>query len=329
MRVIELLVDGQRIKLTTDENVARAIGVGDLKPATRVVIWESGEEDFVGAAMDDPRLRALFPPEMLPVDPVLSASEEEQDDAAADDGDIPTPVLVPMPLSRGKTSRSHAPYVPVVEVEPATVTRVKETVVANPEPERDELERRLLAARLLHEQMEREKAARIALAKGLEPKPWRHWLAKCIDLPILVVLGSFSGALIGVMAFEEDPVAMTVLSIIMIFVVEALIMKIFGATPGKALLNIRVRKNGRHIGFFAGVGRSLQSHIVGAGAWIPLLSVLTMFAARRRMLELGRSAWDYGAGNEVTYGPIGVLRVLAILGIFVGLYMLVGMMSSL
>jgi len=363
MRIIELLVDGQRIKLTTDENVTRAVVVGDLKPATRVVIWEHDEEVFVGAAMDDPQLRALFPPEMFPAVPGTQKITPVSQDAAA----APEIALAAVPalleeqpveaepvrvtrvhetpvvnsadadqeaferrleaarrfherMDRAKAQSSSAP----VEAKPARVTRVQDAPIvrASDATTEESLQRRLEAARLLHEQMDREQAQQVAMSSGAKPRPWRHWVAKLIDLPFLVFAATLAGALLGGGFWPDQPAAIVIISIGMIFVIEALIMRVFGATLGKGLLNIQVRKNGRHIGFFAGIGRSLQSHIVGAGAWIPIISIVVMLGARTRMLEAGRSAWDLGAGNQVTYGKIGFLRAVGIIGFFVLAYLL-------
>ena len=346
MRVVELMVDGQRIKLTTDDNVLRAINVGDLKPSTRVVIWEHDEEVFVGAAVDDPQLREVFPAHMLPVTPFKAQSTVVPEEPKAS-----VEVLVEAggeAVERATTVPVTPPGTEIVSVasseeprrEPkettaqphVMVTQVHETpIVSPPAPGGDSMEameQRLLAARRLQmsQQLDREAGA---AALSQKPRPWRHWLAKSLDLPILSNLSILIGGFVGLMIWPDAGPQAMLIGVPIFFMLEALIMKIFGATPGKALLNIKVRKNGQHIGFFAGIGRSIQSHVVGAGAWIPVLSVVVMLAARQRMLETGRSAWDLGAGNQVIYGKIGVLRWLIIIGIFVGLYLLVAATAGL
>lgn len=317
MRVIELLVDGQRIKLTTDENVTRAINVGDLKPSTRVVIWQDDEEVFIGPAGDDRILKSLFPLHLQPVTPQTAGAAERSDGARTvvpatpartddDDGDLRTDWVVTRVQER--------------PVEPPPMQR-------QPPPDYDAIQRRLQAERAMAQQ-EAERAA-----AAIRPRPWRHWLAKLIDLPILLTVAVFFGIWLNAALGIGGGAGFWawLWAIPFVFVIEAAVMRVFGFTIGKALLNIQVRKNDRPIGFFPGLRRSFRSHVSGAALWIPVLNWIAMLSARSRMLRLGQSDWDRLAGNHLTYGPITPLRWLGIVGIVVatyGLYILLRMSTA-
>ena len=317
MRVIELLVDGQRIKLTTDDNIARAINVGDLKPSTRVIIWQDDEEVFVGPAGDDDILKSLFPLHLLPVTPQTA-------DRAAQ-GPAATTTVPATPVQAGDDDHArHADWgvtkVQERPVEPPPVQR-------QPPPDYDAIQRRLQAERAMAQQ-EAERAA-----ASIRPRPWRHLIAKLIDLPILAAAALFCAMwLNAALGFSGGPTFLAwVWSIPLLFMIEAAVMRVFGFTLGKALLNIQVRKNDRTVGFFSGIRRSFRSHFSGAGAWIPVLNWITMLTARSRMLRFGKSDWDRLAGNHVTYGPITPLRWAGIFAAYAatyGLYILLKMSGS-
>ncbi len=74
---------------------------------------------------------------------------------------------------------------------------------------------------------------------------------------------------------------------------EALVISLFGTTPGKALMGIRVTgPDGQKLGFGASYARSLKCYVMGLGAGIPLLNLIAAILAFGRLTNHGATTWD-------------------------------------
>lgn len=97
--------------------------------------------------------------------------------------------------------------------------------------------------------------------------------------------------------------------------VEALLLSTWGTTPGKALLQVRLRqKDGAKLGYGAAWQRSLWVLVRGMGVGIPIIAIFTMLNARRTLVEQGETSWDRTGDFQVTHGDIRGWRIgLAVL----------------
>lgn len=287
MRVIELMVDGQRVKLTTDQNIMRAVERGDLTPTSRVVITEHDDEVFIGEAIRDETLAAIFPAHMQPRAPKPTKVKSSTQQPA--DNDHPAKAM--SPTVKVERSKKSAPSVPLT-VSEKSGDEVQ--VYAN------------------------ESVADTGMAEKshvLPPRPWRHWVGKFVDLNFLA-LGAFVVAAIIQSILDPSGAGYAWLCVPLFFILDGLMMHIFGGSLGKLLVNIQVRKNGRNIGLISAVKRSLHSHVVGAGLWLPIVSIVMMLGHYGTLKDKGRSEWDINAGNAVVYGPVGFVRWLVIILFF-------------
>lgn len=154
----------------------------------------------------------------------------------------------------------------------------------------------------------------------MRPRPWRHWVGKFVDVNFLV-LAAILAASITQQIMDPYGYGYLWLGVPAFFIIDGLMMCIFGGSLGKLLVNIQVRKHGKNIGPISGTKRSIHSHVVGAALWIPFLSILTMLGHYGKLKANGRSQWDIAAGNAVYYGPIGFLRWICII-LFLSAYAL-------
>jgi len=86
--------------------------------------------------------------------------------------------------------------------------------------------------------------------------------------------------------------------------VEPLLVAAFGATPGKALLRMRVcTSDGRNLPYSSALARTLKIAFWVLGAWFPPATILTLAAAAVQARRRKDSFWDRGSGVSVIVEP--------------------------
>ncbi|MEM7698843.1 MAG: RDD family protein, partial [Verrucomicrobiota bacterium] len=107
--------------------------------------------------------------------------------------------------------------------------------------------------------------------------------------------------------------------------VEAVLIHLFGATPGKALLNIGVRHRGDlHPTPLRSLGRSFIVYMLGVGFYFFPFSLIAGIFSLFRLLATGKSLWDQQLGTRVEMGTLGPLRIILAIIVF---FALVGLQS--
>lgn len=163
-----------------------------------------------------------------------------------------------------------------------------------------------------------------------EPHPWRRWFARIIDMTIIAFL---LGVVIGIAAPDsavvDSSLTTSILVLLVWMVAEPFVLTHFENTPGKALLNIRLRTaEGRSLRLAQAFQRSARVWFFGLGAGLPIVSLVTMAIAYNKLNREGITSWDRDGNLSVTHGPIGVGRMVAI-GLFLGFYVLVNLVAAL
>ena len=104
----------------------------------------------------------------------------------------------------------------------------------------------------------------------------------------------------------------------LIFIFDAIIHRLFGNTPGKALLGLKVKgSNGLPLSFKNYLGRNLRVYFSGFGMGVPLINLFTMGYQARRMGEGRHASYDEGKERGVYAKPISVLRrVFFVIAVF-------------
>jgi len=134
--------------------------------------------------------------------------------------------------------------------------------------------------------------------------PWRRFGARMVDYFVFRLIVQF--LLVVVFRIRPFPGSSTIGSIILSIAVgglyipiEALLLHIWGTTPGKMVFGIRIeRVEGGLLSFSDSLERSKQVFMCGVGLGIPLISEITMFS--RYCTLSGRSFWRWAKYDSVS-----------------------------
>lgn len=93
--------------------------------------------------------------------------------------------------------------------------------------------------------------------------------------------------------------------------VESFFLAMWGATPARALLRMRVvlLDSGNRMNYSQAFGRSANVWVRGIGVGIPVVTMITMIFANYRLYGHGVSSWDEAASTAVLHERIGLVRV--------------------
>jgi len=93
--------------------------------------------------------------------------------------------------------------------------------------------------------------------------------------------------------------------------VEAGFLALWGTTPGKWLMQVRVRQhNGKKLTYFGALGRALSVWMRGEGFHIPIVCLFTCLTAYNRLKEKEITSWDENGEFIVSHRRIGFFRAL-------------------
>lgn len=161
---------------------------------------------------------------------------------------------------------------------------------------------------------------------GDQIRPWVRYWARGLDSAFF---GMALSLLLGF--FYEDALEMsdqlfTLISLCLYVFFEAALLAIFGTTPGKTLLKIRLRNNDdTKLSYGEALGRALSVWFRGVGLGIPLVNLFTHLSSYSRLSNYGATLWDANGGFTVSHRKIGAWRIILTLLIFVWfIYLTVG-----
>jgi uncharacterized RDD family membrane protein YckC len=143
-------------------------------------------------------------------------------------------------------------------------------------------------------------------------RPVVRYLARFFDLSLCSVLlitlvSIFSPRFI----IEWSGITIFIISIIAWILLEPVVLTIFGTTPGKALLNEKIRTvDGERISFSTAFARSIFVNAAGMGFGVPLINFICFCFSYFDLKKNGKSTWDRQIGTVVLYGQVSMFRLL-------------------
>ena len=144
-------------------------------------------------------------------------------------------------------------------------------------------------------------------------RPWVRFWARLFDMQIFSLLSGVSlGVLFPGTISAIDQLGLLSIAILFTFVfVEALLLSIFGTTPGKALFRISlIKKENSGFDYKDGLSRSIKVWWRGLGAGIPFIQIITMMVAYNKLSSNSCTSWDADEGIIVRHDEIGYFRII-------------------
>lgn len=134
--------------------------------------------------------------------------------------------------------------------------------------------------------------------------PWRRFLARMFDLSLYAVLWDCFFALtfrrpyaLGVTVMGRVSLNFSsIISLVLMILLEPLLLKAFKTTAGKALFGIRVTdENGGRLTYRAGISRTLGALWSGFGFGLPVLDLLRLYKSYKDYAIDYPLSWEYGS----------------------------------
>ena len=106
--------------------------------------------------------------------------------------------------------------------------------------------------------------------------------------------------------------------------IEWCMLSLWGTTPGKALLNIRLRRiDGTKLTCLESLSRSFNVWLRGLGCGLLIVTLITDLIAHNRLTKDGITSWDKSGEFRVCHMRVGAGRVIAVISLFVGFGLIV------
>lgn len=161
----------------------------------------------------------------------------------------------------------------------------------------------------------RERAGPPASPEDTAAHPWRRWFARIVDISLAAfVLGFVLAALAPGLTLLDSDILGSMVVLAAWLVAEPFVLGGLGTTPGKALMNIKLRQADgvRLLRLNQAFDRSFRVWFYGMAGGLPIVSLFTMANAYVKLDREGATPWDQRGGFVVTHGDLGTGRVVGI-----------------
>lgn len=165
-------------------------------------------------------------------------------------------------------------------------------------------------------------------------QPWARLFARFLDYLtfdfVIIVIAIFT--VINLAEFPgTTPVELYVFAMVTSFLwifVEALLLSIYGTTPGKYIFGIRVLgERGKKLSFGAAFKRALLVWVKGVGLFLPVVNIITAVLGFRQLEKKHVTSWDRDSGATVEHHHYSVLSPVFYFIIILVLIFLLGILA--
>ena len=128
--------------------------------------------------------------------------------------------------------------------------------------------------------------------------PWRRFFARSCDLSLYNLVWYVLAYFLFHWNISKLTYLSTIVSCVLMVLIEPLFMRLFGTTPGKAVFGIRVlNPDGSRLTFTQGLVRTWSVLTKGYGLNIPIYSLYRHYKSYKLCKESGEMSWD----EELSY----------------------------
>ncbi len=152
-------------------------------------------------------------------------------------------------------------------------------------------------------------------------QPMIRFLARFIDyslfLLILWILRVFAGGHFPLSLFEY----VIPFEFFIWIPVEAVLMSLWGTTPGKFFLKTKLQQGRKvKLDFTTALKRSFNVWLRGIGMGIPILNIFCMAIAAHRLKLLGKTSWDREENITMFHYPVKQWRIVVSFVLIIGVF---------
>lgn len=145
-------------------------------------------------------------------------------------------------------------------------------------------------------------------------RPWVRYFARYLDICLFAVTGSIILVFTFPQALDINSSAMGIIILFLYIFVDAFFLCTWGTTPGKWLLNTKVRSvDNRKLTLPQALSRSFAVWLKGLGLGLGIISMITSIVAYCKLKDQGITSWDRDGGYVVIHGKIGWIRIIFII----------------
>jgi len=164
---------------------------------------------------------------------------------------------------------------------------------------------------------------------GEQSRPWVRYWARMVDFFLFALLAGIVLAFVYAPALEIPDALFGVILLFAYVFVEAAMLAAWGTTPGKVILNIRLRNgDGSKLSYADALSRAFNVWFRGEGIGIPIVALFTQISAYNRLMKQGLTSWDEEGSFKVTHRTIGAWRTIVVVLIMLGMFILMAIGSA-
>lgn len=155
-------------------------------------------------------------------------------------------------------------------------------------------------------------------------RPWVRYGARLIDIFVGMLFLEIGFAVLFPAFFAAHANICALLSLFLWCFVEALCLSVWGTTPGKSLLGVRISMaDGSSPVYRFALARAVNVWIRGLGLGLPLVGLVTMIVAYEKLTTNGITTWDQSGNFTVSHKRIGSVRGLVATFLFMTMIALI------
>lgn len=161
-------------------------------------------------------------------------------------------------------------------------------------------------------------------ASAFKVRPWVRFFARMLDYTIFAWVLSLIFFFVGFPIFAFAPPMPAIALIFIWCFIEAAFLSGCNTTPGKALFGIYIEKeSGRKLTYGEALSRALSVWLLGMGAGLPVVYLVTWIVACVKLSNNGFTSWDKRGEIAVHYKKLEWYRII----IAVLIYLIVGYLT--
>lgn len=156
------------------------------------------------------------------------------------------------------------------------------------------------------------------------------WETLLVSIILAAVLGRYSPSFVEWINVSPDASKLfPILCLPIALILDALLYRVFGNTPGKALLGLKVGTlDGKPLGLYQYLGRNFSIWSSGLAFGIPLINLFTMGKQSVRLGEGKQASYDEPMGYRVRSKPCGWVRRTGFVFAFAGLFVVMAILNG-